>query len=58
MKKKDYFRSRFYWQKDEQEKTVSLSRVYYICQPKYQGGLGIHDFGNPLVRLFGYAGMI
>jgi hypothetical protein len=46
-KKIDYFRSRFYWQEDEQEKTVSL------CQPKYQGGLGIHDFGNPLVGLFG-----
>ena len=42
-KKLDYFRSRFYWQGDEQKKKYRLAKWSILCQPKDQGGLGIHD---------------
>ena len=43
LKKLDYFRSRFYWQGDESRKKYRLARWNILCQPKVQGGLGIHD---------------
>ena len=42
-KKLDYFWSRFYWQGDEQKKKYRLAKWSILCQPKDQGGLGIHD---------------
>ena len=42
-KKLDYFLSRFYWQGDEQKKKYRLAKWSILCQPKDQGGLGIHD---------------
>jgi hypothetical protein len=38
-KKLDYFRSRFYWQGDEQKKKYRLAKWSILCQPKDQGGL-------------------
>ena len=43
LKRIDYFRSRFYWQGDEQRKKYRLSKWSVLCQPKDQGGLSIHD---------------
>jgi hypothetical protein len=43
LKKLDYFRSRFFWQGDESKKKYLLARWTILCQPKDQGGLGIHD---------------
>jgi hypothetical protein len=42
LKKLDYFRSRFYWQGDENKRKYFLFRWTILCQPKDQGGLGIH----------------
>jgi hypothetical protein len=42
-KKLDYFLSRFYWQSDEQKKKYRLVKWSILCQPKDQGGPGIHD---------------
>jgi hypothetical protein len=42
LKKLDYFGSRFYWQGDEQRKKYRLAKWSVLCQPKDQGGLGIH----------------
>ncbi|WVZ59334.1 hypothetical protein U9M48_009489 [Paspalum notatum var. saurae] len=38
-KKLDYFRSRFYWQGDEQKKKYRLAKWTILCLPKDQGGL-------------------
>jgi hypothetical protein len=43
LQKLDYFRSRFYWQGDENKKKYRLARWDILCQPKEQGGLGIQD---------------
>ncbi len=43
LKKLDYFRSRFYWQGDESRRKYRLAKWNILCQPKDQGGLGIHD---------------
>jgi hypothetical protein len=43
LEKIDYYRSRFYWQSDNQKKKYRLARWDIICQPKDQGGLGIHN---------------
>jgi hypothetical protein len=40
-KRLDYYRSRFFWQSDEDKKKYILSRWNIICRPKDQGGLGI-----------------
>ena len=42
-KKLDYFRSRFFWQSDEHKKKYRLAKWDILCQPKDQGGLGIHN---------------
>ena len=39
----DYFRSRFFWQGDGENKKYRLTKWSMVCRPKDQGGLGIHD---------------
>src|SRR4051812_17682988 len=39
----DYFRSRFFWQGDNEKKKYRLAKWNVVCRPKDQGGLGIHD---------------
>jgi hypothetical protein len=39
----DFFRSRFFWQGDSEEKKYRLAKWSVVCRPKDQGGLGIHD---------------
>jgi hypothetical protein len=41
--KLDYFRSRFFWQGDNEKKKYRLAKWNVVCRPKDQGGLGIHD---------------
>jgi hypothetical protein len=43
LKKLDYFRSRFFWQNDEQKRKYRLAKWDILCQPKDQGALGIHN---------------
>jgi hypothetical protein len=43
LKKLEYFRSRFFWQSDEQKRKYKLAKWDILCQPKNQGGLGIHN---------------
>jgi hypothetical protein len=40
-KRVDYYRSRFFWQCDQNKKKYRLSKWNMICRPKDQGGLGI-----------------
>ena len=42
-KKLDYFRSRFFWQSNENKRKYRLAKWSILCQPKDQGGLGIHN---------------
>ena len=42
-KKLDYFCSRFFWQSDEHKRRYRLAKWDILCQPKDQGGLGIHN---------------
>src|SRR6266498_1668085 len=51
LKKLDYFCSRFYWQGDESRKKYCLARWSILCQPKVQGGLGIHDLNVKNIAL-------
>jgi hypothetical protein len=37
----DYYRSRFFWQEENDKKKYRLSRWNIVCRPKDQGGLGI-----------------
>jgi hypothetical protein len=39
----EYYRSRFYWQNDNQKKKYKLTKWSILCQPKDQGGLGIQN---------------
>src|SRR6266508_1755915 len=43
LKKLDDVHSRFYWQGDESRRKYRLAKWNILCQPKDQGGLGIHD---------------
>ena len=43
LKKLDYFRSMFFWQSDNQRRKYRLAKWSILCQPKEQGGLGIHN---------------
>ena len=43
LKKLDYFRSQFFWQCDEHKRKYRLAKWDILCQPKEQGGLGIHN---------------
>jgi hypothetical protein len=36
-----YFRSRFFWQSDDNKKKNRLTKWSLLCRPKDQGGLGI-----------------
>jgi len=36
-KKLDYFRSRFFWQNDDDERKYRLAKWNILCQPKDQG---------------------
>jgi hypothetical protein len=40
-KRLDFYRSRFFWQSDEDKRKYRLTRWNIICRPKDQGGLGI-----------------
>ena len=51
LQKLDYFRSRFYWQGDENKKKYRLARWDILCQPKEQGGLGIEDLNIKNISL-------
>uniref|UniRef100_A0A8I6X924 Uncharacterized protein n=1 Tax=Hordeum vulgare subsp. vulgare TaxID=112509 RepID=A0A8I6X924_HORVV len=42
-KRLDFYRSRFFWQSDENNKKYRLARWDMICRPKDQGGLGIEN---------------
>jgi hypothetical protein len=44
--KLDFYRSRFFWQGDNNKKKYRLEKWSIICRPKDQGGLGILDFEN------------
>jgi hypothetical protein len=43
LEKIDCFRSRFYWQSDHHKRKYRLAKWKIMCQPKTQGGLGIHN---------------
>ena len=43
VEKIDCFRSRFYWQNDQHKRKYRLAKWEVMCQPKDQGGLGIHN---------------
>ncbi|WVZ95150.1 hypothetical protein U9M48_040950 [Paspalum notatum var. saurae] len=51
LKKLDYFRSRFFWQGDENKKKYRLAKWTILCQSKDQGGLGILDLNTKNVAL-------
>jgi hypothetical protein len=40
-KRLDFYRSRFFWQSDGQNKKYRLTKWNIVCRPKDQGGLGI-----------------
>ena len=40
-KRLDFFRSRFFWQSDQNKRKYRLTKWNIICRPKDQGGLGI-----------------
>src|SRR3954469_13677945 len=39
----DYFRSRFFWQGDNEKKKYRLAKWNVVCCSKDQGGMGIQD---------------
>ena len=41
LKKIETFRSRFFWQNEEQKKKYRLTKWNVLCTPKDQGGMGI-----------------
>jgi hypothetical protein len=41
LKRLDFYRSRFFWQGDEEKRKYRLTKWNIICRPKDQGGLGI-----------------
>ena len=43
LKRLDYFRSRFFWQGDSEERKYRPAKWSVVCSPKDHGGLGIHD---------------
>lgn len=43
LKKLDYYRSRFFWQCDENKKKYRLAKWSVLCSPKECGGLGIQN---------------
>ena len=51
-KKLDYFRSRFFWQSDENKRKYRLAKWSILCQPKDQGGLGTHNLELKNIALY------
>jgi hypothetical protein len=51
--KLDYYRSRFFWQRDSEKKKYQLAKWSVVCCPKDQGGLGIHDLSVKNATLLG-----
>jgi hypothetical protein len=43
LEKIDCFRSRFYWQSEQHKRKYRLAKWKILCQPKLQGGLGVHN---------------
>jgi hypothetical protein len=41
LKKLDFYRSTFFWQRDNHKKKYRLIKWEILCLPKEQGGLGI-----------------
>ena len=41
LKRLDYYRSRFFWQGNNDKRKYRLAKWDIICRPKDQGGLGI-----------------
>jgi hypothetical protein len=41
LEKIDYYRSRFFWQNDNQKKKYKFAKWSILCQPKDLGGMGI-----------------
>ena len=37
----DFYRSRFFWQSDQDKQKYRLTKWSIVCRPKDQGGLGI-----------------
>lgn len=44
VKRLDFYRSRFFWQCDEQKRKYRLAKWDILCRPRDQGGLGIENF--------------
>ena len=42
-KRLDFYRSRFFWQIDENKAKYRLAKWEMICRPKDQGGLGVEN---------------
>jgi hypothetical protein len=51
--KLDYYRSRFFWQGDNEKKKYRLAKWSVVCSPKDQGGLGVHDLEVKNTALLG-----
>jgi hypothetical protein len=51
LEKLDYFRSRFFWQIDDQKRKYRLAKWSILCRPKNQGALGIHDLDTKNIAL-------
>jgi hypothetical protein len=51
--KLDYYRSRFFWQGDNEKKKYQLAKWSVLCSPKDQGGIGIHDLEVKNTALLG-----
>jgi hypothetical protein len=49
----DFFRSRFFWQGDSENKKYRLAKWSVVCRPKDQGGLGIQDLEVKNTALLG-----
>jgi hypothetical protein len=49
--KLDYYRSRFFWQGDNEKKKYRLAKWSLVCCPKDQGGLGTSLLGKCLFKL-------
>ena len=41
LKRLDFYRSRFFWQSDQNKQKYRLTKWNIVCRPKDQGGLGI-----------------
>jgi hypothetical protein len=51
--KLDYYRSRFFWQGDNEKNKFRLAKWSIVCYPKDQGGLGVHDLEVKNTALLG-----